>query len=210
MDLTPLDIRKKRSDFSRVLRGYDPGEVDAFLEMVAERVEEVVRENRSLQERLQALTDQVQGQEGREKAVQEALVAAQQLRDQIRAQARREAELLRREAEGEAEQAVSAGEQAVEEIRSSLRDLERRRRQFLERHRRFLERELDHLEAEEARTPKEVPSLQVDLGRLRSRVRGDEDEQAAEEASDPEVEEALGPGAGEESGRPDELEDRGA
>ena len=32
MKLTPLDIRKK--DFGRSLRGYDPEEVEAFLDMV--------------------------------------------------------------------------------------------------------------------------------------------------------------------------------
>ncbi len=31
IDLTPLDVRKKRGDFRRGLRGYDPEEVDHFL-----------------------------------------------------------------------------------------------------------------------------------------------------------------------------------
>ena len=31
MDLTPLDVRKKKEDFRRVVRGYDPAEVDGFL-----------------------------------------------------------------------------------------------------------------------------------------------------------------------------------
>ncbi len=39
IDLTPLDVRKKRGDFGKGLRGYDPQEVDGFLELVAERME---------------------------------------------------------------------------------------------------------------------------------------------------------------------------
>ena len=31
IDLTPLDVRKKRGDFRKMLRGYDPQEVDSFL-----------------------------------------------------------------------------------------------------------------------------------------------------------------------------------
>jgi len=48
IDLTPLDVRKKAGDFRRILRGYDPQEVDIFLELVAERMEVLVRENMAL------------------------------------------------------------------------------------------------------------------------------------------------------------------
>ena len=37
IDLTPLDVRKKKADFRRGLRGYDIEEVDAFLDLAAER-----------------------------------------------------------------------------------------------------------------------------------------------------------------------------
>lgn len=43
IDLTPLDVRKKRGDFAKGLRGYDIQEVDTFLDLVAERMEELVR-----------------------------------------------------------------------------------------------------------------------------------------------------------------------
>ena len=43
IDLTPLDVRNKRGDFKKLLRGYDPQEVDVFLEIVAERLENLVR-----------------------------------------------------------------------------------------------------------------------------------------------------------------------
>ena len=43
MNLTPLDIRKQ--SFQRTLRGFDPDEVQAFLEMAAEEFERLTREN---------------------------------------------------------------------------------------------------------------------------------------------------------------------
>lgn len=114
IDLTPLDVRKKRGDFKKGLRGYDPEEVDGFLELVAERFEELVRQNLTLSERTERLEAQVRSQEGREKAVNDALVTAQQLREEIQDQARRDAdnlvggardqaESLRRNAQAEAD-----------------------------------------------------------------------------------------------------------
>jgi len=119
IDLTPLDIRKKKGDFSRGLRGYDSQEVDTFLDMAAERLEELVRDNLSLRERVAHLSEKVEGQEGRERAVQEALVTAQALREEITGQARREAELIRQEAEAESrrlwEETESATRKRLEE-----------------------------------------------------------------------------------------------
>ena len=57
IDLTPLDVRKKRGDFGKALRGYDAEEVDAFLELVSERMEELVKENLQLSERTERLTE---------------------------------------------------------------------------------------------------------------------------------------------------------
>ena len=80
IDLTPLDVRNKRGDFKKLMRGYDPQEVDVFLEIAAERLEELVRENIVLRERSERLELQVGAQSDREQAVQEALVTAQELR----------------------------------------------------------------------------------------------------------------------------------
>ncbi|MEX0856174.1 MAG: DivIVA domain-containing protein [Gemmatimonadota bacterium] len=164
IDLTPLDIRKKKGDFGRGLRGYDPQEVDTFLEMAADRLEEVVRENLTLKERAERLAQQVHGQEGREKAVQEALVSAQTLRTEIQEQARREADLARREAESAAQEirkeaelrlteARDLVERTLEERRRELVELNRARARFLKSFRTLLERELDNVEIEESHSP---------------------------------------------------------
>ena len=81
IDLTPLDVRKKRGDFRSRLRGYDPEEVDSFLELVSERLEALVKENMTLSESGDRQTTQLSALEEREKAIQDALVSAQKLRD---------------------------------------------------------------------------------------------------------------------------------
>ena len=164
IDLTPLDVRKKRGDFSKGLRGYDPGEVDAFLEDVAQRLEDLVRENLKLSERNETLEEQVATSAGREKAVQEALVTAQALREDVKDQAAREAQLIEKEARARIEQFVVEAEQLVRERKKALDELERQRSKFLKSFRMLLERELDNVEVEEGRAPLEDVTVDLDLG----------------------------------------------
>jgi cell division initiation protein len=174
IDLTPLDIRKKPEDFRKALRGYDPEEVDAFLTLVSERLEELVKENLTLRERVDRLQEQVSSQLSRERAVQEALVTAQKLRDDIEGQAQRtaeeirsggarEADLVRKEAEVEARKIVAEAHRQLEERREALDELERRRLRFLRSFRALLEREMDVVEVEEARAPLQDVALDLDF-----------------------------------------------
>lgn len=163
IDLTPLDVRKKRGDFRKVMRGYDPEEVDTFLEVVAERLEAVVRERRALEERAERLQERVDSQEGRAEAVREALVSAQELRNEIREQAEREADLLRREAEAEASRILDEARRQLEERRSALEELERARLRFLRSFRGMLERQLDAVEVEEEHDPMEEMPLEIEF-----------------------------------------------
>jgi len=175
IDLTPLDVRNKRGDFKKLMRGYDPQEVDVFLEIVAERLEMLTRENIGLRERSQTLQQQVDSQTGREQAVQEALVTAQELRTDIRGQAQREAENVLKEAETEGRRMIAEAEaEARTKLRSSerrldqigdvLEEMERRRHRFLKEFRQLLERELDVVEVEEDRKPLEDRTIDLDLG----------------------------------------------
>lgn len=102
IDLTPLDVPNKRGDFKKIIRGYDPHEVDVFLELATERLEALVRENLQLRERAQVLQDQVNAQVSREQVVQDALVMAQELRVDIREQCQRDADHALTAAEAEA------------------------------------------------------------------------------------------------------------
>lgn len=170
IDLTPLDVRKKRGDFGKALRGYDAEEVDAFLELVSERMEELVKENLQLAERTDRLTEQVSVQEGREKAVQEALVTAQALREDVKQQALREAELTRREAQTSIDKIVAEAERIFDERKQSLGELERHRLRFLKSFRTLLEREMDTVEVEESRTPLEDVAFDIDLGAVAKRT----------------------------------------
>lgn len=145
IDLTPIEIRKKKGDFPRSLRGYDVDEVDLFLDLAADRLEEVVTRMRELEARLYQQAEQLELYRGRERALTEALVSAEALREEVRRQAEEEATLIRRAAELSAEELRSAALQAVAREEEAVRRLRARRAQALRSYRTFLERELAEL-----------------------------------------------------------------
>ena len=177
IDLTPLDVRKKRGDFGKGLRGYDPQEVDGFLELVAERMEELVKENLAFREKIERLGEKVVVQEGRERAVQDALVTAQELRQDVKKQARREAKLLEREARGRIEGMIVRSEKLLTEHHAALQELGRQRERFLKAFRTFLERELDTVEVEFGRAPLEDVTLDLELGKASWLIEEGEDDE---------------------------------
>ena len=63
MNITPLDITQR--EFRRRLRGWDPAEVKAFLEGVADELELLVKEAAVRDERIQKLEGQVARLKGR-------------------------------------------------------------------------------------------------------------------------------------------------
>ena len=187
IELTPLDVRKKRGDFAKVLRGYDPQEVDIFLELLAERVEGLLRENLRLRERTERLAEQVAAQESREHAVQEALVTVQELGRQVREQTEREGKMLEREAQERITRTLHEAERLLDERRTALEELERRRIRFLRAFRVLLERELDVVEVETHRTPPGGVTLDMKVVRRRWAAGHDEaDNETPDVASEPE------------------------
>ena len=147
MELTPLDVRKKKGDFRRTLRGYDPAVVDDFLDLVADRMETLVRGAAGVNEKIARLEQQVADYRDREKALTEALVTAQEMREEMRSQSTREVDLLRRQAEADAESIRGEAVRAREREEGALSSLRSKQLQFLASYRTFLEQELSDLAA---------------------------------------------------------------
>lgn len=146
IDLTPLEVRKKKGDFKRAMRGYDPGMVDDFLEIVADRLEELVRANLGHEDRVRQLEQQLRDYKERERALTDALVSAQELREEMREQALRDADAARREAQEEAERIRTNVTQEIEREEQMLRRLRARQAQLAQSYRALLEREMEELE----------------------------------------------------------------
>ena len=152
IDLTPLDVRKKKGDFRRVMRGYDPDAVDNFLDEVVARMEELVRENQALSAKTGQMTEAIADYRERERAMNDALVSAQQLREGMREQAQREADLVLREARAEGERIIADAKRQVTMALEALRRVQAQRVRFLRLFRALVERQLSEIEQEEERT----------------------------------------------------------
>jgi DivIVA domain-containing protein len=143
--LTPLDIRKQ--EFRKTLRGYDTLGVEDFQMRVADALERAIRDRSVLEERLAALTEQLRVFREREKAMNEALVAAQQLRQDTRAAAEREGQVIVREAEAEAKRLLDEARGAESLVQARMADTERQFQQYVGGFRALLERQLAELRA---------------------------------------------------------------
>ena len=141
--LTPLDVR--RQEFRRSLRGYEPLGVEDFRMRVAEELERVLREKSVLEERVAALTEQLRVFRERETAMNEALVAAQQLREETRTAAEREAQVILREAEAEGRQRLDAADRDEVDTRQRLAEVQRQFAAYLAGFRALVERQLAEL-----------------------------------------------------------------
>jgi cell division initiation protein len=148
MPLTPLDIQKTR--FPQKLRGYDPREVESYLAMVAEelatrvaQVDRLERENKYFRQRLDEADE-------REHQLQQTLLRAQKVSEDITAAARREAELLVKEAELTADKVVGQAleqstrfELKIQELRTMRRELQLKFKNTLDLFQSILDAEME-------------------------------------------------------------------
>lgn len=145
--LTPLDVR--RYDFGKAMRGYDPERVNQFREQVAEELERLARLNQDLDAKAKGFHEQLRAFRERDKAINEALVSAQQLRSEIREQAEKEAQLILREARADGERIVEDARAEIRRLEDQIASLDRSRRAYLAQVRLLIERQLSEITAAE-------------------------------------------------------------
>lgn len=144
MKLTPLDIKKQ--EFKKSLRGFDPVEVETFLEMVADEFESLIREKNNLADDVLKLKTQLRNYQEVEKTLQETLMAAQQSVNESRQNSQREAGLLIREAEIKAEKVLEEAKLKLAELKNELLVVKAQKDSFAKRLRHLLASELELLE----------------------------------------------------------------
>ena len=149
--LSPLDIR--RYDFGTALRGYDKARVDEFRDQVAAEVEYLHKQCTELENKAKGFHEQLRAFRERDKALNEALISAQQLRGEIREQADREGQLIIREAKAEGEKMVEAARAEVRTVQAELDSLVRTRRAFLVQLRAIAQRQLAEIDAADGSLP---------------------------------------------------------
>ncbi len=120
-NLTPLEIQKQI--FSRALKGYNPDEVRGYLSLVAEEIERLVKDVDRLSRENAMLREELDDHSQRERILKDTLLSAQKVSEDVKANARKEAELIVKDAELLSERVVAQAMQRVSELERAIQDL---------------------------------------------------------------------------------------
>jgi cell division initiation protein len=128
MKLSPVNI--KRQEFSRQVRGYDTNEVTAFLERIAEEIEELQIQNEELKKDLELANTKLAEFRRIEKNLQETLVKAQEASAKSVEAAKKQGYAILKEAQTKAGQIIDKAKLNSIEIRNAV-DLLREEKDIL-------------------------------------------------------------------------------
>ncbi|MEE8408107.1 MAG: DivIVA domain-containing protein [Myxococcota bacterium] len=147
MKLTPLDVQQQQ--FRHGFRGYERREVDSFLDLVSGQMGELSRENSEMRAELRRLQRELDEHRDREETLREAMLTAQRAIDEIREQAKKEAQLVVAESEMRAEKILHSAHGRVTKLVDDISELRRQRRRALEEMRGILNTHMKILETYE-------------------------------------------------------------
>ena len=125
-NLSPLEIQKQT--FSRALKGYHPDDVRAYLHLVAEEIEHLVRENDRLSRETAAMREDLEDHSNRERILKDTLLSAQKVAEDLTGNARKEAELIVKDAELLADRVIGQAMQRVGDLERPINELKLERR----------------------------------------------------------------------------------
>ena len=126
MNVSPLDLRQQR--FRKAFRGFDPVEVASFLAAVADDYEQALRETDRLKHDLMRMEAVLAEHREHEKNLQNTLLMAHKLSDEIKASAELEARRIVREAEGRSDLLLEKTQARLEDIQREIDGLRLKRK----------------------------------------------------------------------------------
>jgi cell division initiation protein len=125
-NLTPLEIQ--RQTFSRTIKGYNADEVRAYLHLVAEEIERLVKDVDRLARENAMLREELDDHNQRERILKDTLLSAQKVSEDVRANARKEAELIVKDAELLSDRLVAQAQARVGDLERTIQELKMERR----------------------------------------------------------------------------------
>lgn len=145
MKLTPMDV--KRQEFKKVFRGYDPVEVETFLGMAASDLEDLLKSNKELKEKVLEIETQLQDYKAIEKTLQQTLAYAQETSARSLENSRKEAQLMISEAEVKASQILEKARANLIFMKEEIAILKAKKTAIVSRLRTLLNSELQLIQA---------------------------------------------------------------
>jgi len=143
MPLTPLDIHNK--EFSKRLRGYDEDEVNEFLDQIIKDYEALIRENKELQAQLAAHQEKLGHFANIEETLSKTIIVAQEAADELKNNAKKEAQLIVKEAEKNADRIINDSLVKSRKVAMEVEELKKQAAIYRARFRALVETQLDLL-----------------------------------------------------------------
>jgi len=125
-NLTPLEIQKQT--FSRAIKGYTVDEVRGYLHLVAEEIERLVKDVDRLSRENAMLREELADHNQRERILKDTLLSAQKVSEDVRANARKEAELIVKDAELLSDRLIGHAQSRVGDLERAIQELKMERR----------------------------------------------------------------------------------
>lgn len=119
--ITPLDIENKRFSKKR-LNGYDPEEVDTFLDDLTKDYEELYKKNAEYKEQVDKLKDKLEKYTQIESTLQSTLLLAQTASEDAKNVAQKQAEQIIIDAESKVKEMTSGLDQQVINKKKEIED----------------------------------------------------------------------------------------
>lgn len=143
MPLTPLDIHNK--EFGRRLRGYDEDEVNEFLDQVIKDYELLIRENKELQNQLLNVQEKLNHFANIEETLSKTIIVAQEAADELKGNAKKEAQLIIKEAEKNADRIINDSLSKSRKVSLEVEELKKQASIYRSRFRMLVEAQLEML-----------------------------------------------------------------
>jgi len=128
MEITPNEMRNHQ--FASSMRGYNKAEVDAFMQGVADALEEARAELQKLREDKKTLTGKYEELRRVQDSIKTALIEAQKAADQIKVNANKEAELIITEAKQNRDRIVEEQNHRITELETTAHQIEQTKNSF--------------------------------------------------------------------------------
>ncbi|WP_138751904.1 DivIVA domain-containing protein [Paenibacillus sinopodophylli] len=143
MPLSPLDIHNK--EFGRRLRGYDEDEVNEFLDQVIKDYESLIRENKEMQNQVLGLQERLNHFTNIEETLSKTIIVAQEAADEVRSNAKKEAQLIIKESEKNADRIINDSLAKSRKVSLEVEELKKQASVYRARFRTLVEAQLELL-----------------------------------------------------------------
>lgn len=147
MAFTPSEIKNK--SFTRIKNGFEPTEVEQYLEQLSHEIERLKEDKKQLEKVLEERDAYIQSFKEVEKSVGEAIVSAQRAADETKAAAQKERDAIIQKAQAEASQIVNDGLEKARRLSFQTEDMKRQSKVFRSRFRMLVEAQLDLLKSDD-------------------------------------------------------------